>query len=62
MNNFYIDLFFVRYLIGICLMSFVSLIMLIDDQLGLANVDAFGQGNLEFDQGKVREKSGNFTF
>ena len=51
-----------NFCIGICLMSFVSLIMLIDDQLGLANVNAFGQGNLEFGQGKVREKSGNFTF
>ena len=31
--------------------------MLIDDQLGLANVNVFGQGNLEFGQGKVSEKS-----
>ena len=38
------------------------LIMLIADQLGLANSDFFGQGNLEIGQGKVSEKSGNFTF
>ena len=36
--------------------------MLIADQLGLANSDVFGQGNLEIGQGKVSEKSGNFTF
>ena len=33
-----------------------------DDQLGLANSDIFGQGILEIGQGKVSEKSGNFTF
>ena len=38
------------------------LIMLIADQLGLANSDVFGQGILEIGQGKVSEKSGNFTF
>ena len=38
------------------------LIMLIADQLGQANSDVFGQGNLEIDQGKVSEKSGNFSF
>ena len=38
------------------------LIMLIADPLGLANSDIFGQGNLEIGQGKVSEKSGNFTF
>ena len=38
------------------------LIMLIADQLGLANSDFFGQGNLEIGQEKVSEKSGNFTF
>ena len=32
--------------------------MLIADQLG----DVFGQGILEIGQGKVSEKSGNFTF
>ena len=35
--------------------------MHIDDQLGLANAGVFGQENLEFGQGKVSEKSGNFT-
>ena len=35
--------------------------MHIDDRLGLANADVFGQENLEFGQGKVSEKSGNFT-
>ena len=39
-------------------MCIVSLIMHIDDQLGLANAGVFG---LEFGQGKVSEKSGNFT-
>ena len=38
------------------------LIMLIADQLDLANSDVFGQGILEIGQGKVSEKSGNFTF
>ena len=38
------------------------LIMLIADQLGLANMDIFGQGILEIGQGKVSEKSGNFIF
>ena len=38
------------------------LIMLIADQLGLANSDVFGQGILEIGQGRVSEKSGNFTF
>ena len=32
------------------------------DKLGLANSDIFGQGILEIGQGKVSEKSGNFTF
>ena len=36
--------------------------MLRADQLGLANSDVFGQGILEIGQGKVSEKSGNFTF
>ena len=36
--------------------------MFIGDQLGLANSDVFGQGILEIGQGKVSEKSGNFTF
>ena len=36
--------------------------MLIADQLGFANRDVFGQGILEVGQGKVSEKSGNFTF
>ena len=36
--------------------------MLIADQLDLANSDVFGQGILEIGQGKVSEKSGNFTF
>ena len=36
--------------------------MFIGDQLGLANSDIFGQGILEIGQGKVSEKSGNFTF
>ena len=38
------------------------LIMLIGDQLGLASSNVFGQGILEIGQGKVSEKSGNFTF
>ena len=37
-------------------------IMLIADHLGLANSDVFGQGISEIGQGKVSEKSGNFTF
>ena len=36
--------------------------MLIADQLGLANSNVFGQGMLEIGQGKVSEKSGNFSF
>ena len=36
--------------------------MLIADQLGLANCDVFGQGILEFGQGKINEKSENFTY
>ena len=38
------------------------LIVLIGDQLGLAKSDVFGQGILKIGQGKVSEKSGNFTF
>ena len=41
---------------------FVSLIMLIDYSLSLTNVNVLSQGNLELGQGKVREKSGNFSF
>ena len=41
---------------------FVSLSILLHDQLHFENATAFGQGNKEFDQGKVTEKSGNFTF
>ena len=37
-------------------------IMFKADQLGLANSDVFGQGIFEIGQGKVSEKSGNFTF
>ena len=36
--------------------------MFVGDQLGLANSDIIGQGILEIGQGKVSEKSGNFTF
>ena len=36
--------------------------MFIGDQLCLANSDVFGQGILKIGQGKVSEKSGNFTF
>ena len=36
--------------------------MLMADRLGQANSDVFGQGILEIGQGKVSEKSGNFTF
>ena len=43
-------------------MCIVSLIMHIDDQLGFANASVLGQDNLEFGQGTVSEKSGNFTF
>ena len=32
------------------------------DPQSLENTAAFGQRNLEFGQGKVSEKSGNFTF
>ena len=40
------------------------LIMLIADQLGLANTcsDVFCQGISEIGQGRVSEKSGSFTF
>ena len=38
-----------------CLLFFVPLIILIDDQVALTNANVFGQGNLEFSQGKIKE-------
>ena len=42
--------------------DFVLLSFLLHDQLRLENAASFGQGNKEFGQGKVNEKSGDFTF
>ena len=46
----------------VCARFCIAKSILLHDQLRMENAAAFGQGNKEFGQGKVSEKSGNFTF